>query len=170
MDEHLLRVGGEVGELVDGLPLPGQLGRISLGPHGARLAEMGLAGEAVVAMAAEDGETSDDVIARLELAHLEAYLFHDPGGLVAQDGGGGEGIEAVDEVQVAVADAGGDGAHEHLATHGLVDVDFLDRQGLMRAMEHGSFHGGLLLDFTGPGASHREQAQRVRRRARRVKP
>jgi hypothetical protein len=90
---------------------------------------------------AEDGQAGDDVIARLELAHLQPHRLDDAGGLVAEDGGGGERVEAVHEVQIAVADAGGHRAHQHLAADGLVDVDVLDRERLVWPVEHGCFHG-----------------------------
>ena len=65
-------------------------------------------------------------------------------GLVAEDRGRGELIVAVDEVQVAVAHAARDRAHEHFAPDGLRDVDVLDGEGLLRSVEHGGFHGQLL--------------------------
>ena len=63
-----------------------------------------------------------------------------PGRLVAQDGRRGELVKAVDEVQVAVTHAAGDDAHHDLVVDGFVDVDLLDRQRLMRAMENGGLH------------------------------
>src|SRR4030095_10722238 len=113
--------------------------------------EMGLAGEQVLALAAEEREAADHVIAGPELAHLRAHRLHDARGLVAQDGGGGGGIEAVHEVEVRVADAGSDGAHEHLAAHGLVDVDGLDGERLMRTVKDGVFHVTLLCSDGSPG-------------------
>ena len=83
----------------------------------------------------------------LKSLDLQPDRLDDAGGLVAEDGGGRERVEAVDEVQVAVADAGGDGAHEHLAADGLVDVDVLDRERLVRTVEDGCFHDGLLWGF-----------------------
>ena len=83
------------------------------------------------------------MVARLEVRDGRAHGLDDACGLVAQDGRGGEGIVAIDEVQVAVADAAGDDAHEDLARDRLRDVDLLDRQRLMRPVEHGGFHGGI---------------------------
>ena len=80
-----------------------------------------------------------------------ADRLDDAGRLVAEDGGRRERVEAVDEVQVAVADAAGDGAHEHLAPDGLVDVDVLDRERLVGAVEHGGFHVVLLCWMVGAG-------------------
>ena len=53
-----------------------------------------------------------------------------------------EAAEPVDDMQVAVAHAGRDGAHQHLAAPRLVDVDRLDRQRFMHLAKHGSagFH------------------------------
>ena len=63
---------------------------------------------------------------------IHVVRLDDAGGLVTEDGGGGEGVVTIDEMQVAVTDARSDDTHEHLAANGLVDIDFLDRQRLMR--------------------------------------
>jgi len=63
---------------------------------------------------------------------------------VAEDRRGRERIVAVDEVQVTVADAAGDDADEYLVRHGLVDLDVLDGQGLVRPVKYGSLHDPLL--------------------------
>jgi hypothetical protein len=91
-----------------------------------------------------DWQTGDHVITGLELRHVRSDGLDDAGGLVAQDRGGRELIVAVDEVQVAVAHAAGDRAHEHLAADGLRDLDVLDRQGLVGTVENCGFHAGLL--------------------------
>src|SRR4029453_16492379 len=98
-------------------------------------------GQAVRAVAAEDRETGDDVVAALELGHVRADRFDNAGGLVAEDRGGRELIIAVDEVQVAMAHATGDRAHEDLALDGLRDLDVLDGEWLLGTVEHGGFHG-----------------------------
>src|SRR5881296_2126750 len=67
VDEHLLGVCGEVGELGDRRALPAELGRRVLGPDRPAAAEVGAAGEAVLAVAAEDGQAGDDVVSRLEI-------------------------------------------------------------------------------------------------------
>ena len=55
---------------------------------------------------------------------------------------------AIDHVQVAVADAGGDSAHQHLAAPWLVDLHLLDGQRFVHLAEDGSghFHNGRLID------------------------
>ncbi len=80
----------------------------------------------------------------LNSVDLRADRLDDAGRLVAEDRRRRERVVAVDEVQVAVADAAGDGAHEHLAPDGLLDLDVLDRQGLVGTVEDGGFHGELL--------------------------
>ena len=80
---------------------------------------------------------------------IVAHRLDDAGALVAQHERAihREAAVAVDHVQVAVADAGGDGAHQHLAAPRLVDVDLLDGQRLVHLAEDGSghFHGGRLM-------------------------
>ena len=57
-----------------------------------------------------------------------------------------EASDAVDDMQVAVADAGRDGADQHLAPRWRVDIDRLDRQRRVRLAEDGGFdlHRDLL--------------------------
>ena len=56
-----------------------------------------------------------------------------------------EASESIDHVQVAVAHAGGDGAHQHLAAPRLVQIDLLDRQRFVHFAENrgGRLHGVL---------------------------
>jgi hypothetical protein len=104
-----------------------------------------VAGETLLAGAAEDGEAADDVIARLNVGDLVADGLDDAGGLVAEDGGGGMRVGALYEVEVAVADAAGGGADDDLVGDRLVELDVLDREGLLGAVEEGGFHGRLLV-------------------------
>ena len=92
-------------------------------------------------MTAEDGEAGDDVVTGLHVGDVLAHGFDDAGGFVAENRGRHHRVEAVDEVEVAVADATGDGANEDFVRHGLVDFDLFDGQGLVGAMENGGFHG-----------------------------
>ena len=80
------------------------------------------------------------MIAGLHVRHLIANRLDDAGSLVPKDGGCGHGVEPIDEVEVAVADAAGDGAHEDLARHRLIDLHFLDRERLVRRVEDCGFH------------------------------
>ena len=147
MDEHLLGVGREVEELVDQVAVLREARRLAgdaLGEGGV-LAAVRVAAEAHIAVAAEDRQAADDVIARLDVGHFLADLLNDAGGLVAEDGGRREHPQTLDEVQVGVADAAGDGADEYLAAAGLIDVDVVDLEWLAGAVEDGGFHGGSLV-------------------------
>src|SRR5262245_14985353 len=144
VDQHLLGVGREIGELVDRRALPRQLRRFVGRPDGPALAEVRAPGQAVLAVAAEDREARDDVVTGLELRHVRADRFDDPRRLVPEDGGRRERVEAFDEVEIAVADAARHRAHQHFARDGLGDVDVLDRELFVRTVEDGSFHVALL--------------------------
>ena len=65
-------------------------------------------------------------------------------GLVAEDRGGRERVIAVDEVEIAVAHAARDGAHEHLASDRLRDLNVLDGEGFVGTVKYRGFHGQLL--------------------------
>ncbi len=98
--------------------------------------------QALLAGAAEPRQARDHVIAGAQGRHLVADGLHHPGALVAEDEGLVERIspEAIDDVQVAVTDAGRHRAHEHLASPRLVDVDVLDRERRVHLPEDGGFH------------------------------
>src|SRR5439155_11066 len=144
VDQHLLGVGREIGELVDRRALPRELRRLVGRPNRPALAEVRAPGQAVLAVAAEDREARDDVVARLELRHVRADRVDDPRRLMPEDGGRRERVEAFDEVEIAVADAARHRAHQYLARDGLGDVDVLDRELFVRPVEDGSFHVALL--------------------------
>src|SRR5260370_40414449 len=95
---------------------------------------------ALFAVAAEHRRTCDDVVARLEIGDGLADLLDYPGGLMAEDRGPGQRIEAFDEMQIAVADARCGGAHEDLVILRIVDVHLLDCQRLIGTMKYGGLH------------------------------
>ena len=66
-----------------------------------------------------------------------------------------EAAVAVHHVEVAVADAGGDGTHQHLATPGLVDLDGLDGQWFVDFPKYGGvdLHGARFLRWLVADAS-----------------
>ena len=79
VDQGELGVGREISELCDRIAIPGQpriLIRTALGLRAA--AQVGPTAKAVRAVAAEDRETHDHVVARLELLNQVADLFDDP--------------------------------------------------------------------------------------------
>ena len=99
-----------------------------------------MAGQAVVAVAAEDRQAAIDVVARLHVRRPgRRPLRRSPAASWPRIAGAGCGYEPIDEVQVAVADAAGDGAHENLAAQRLVDRPRLRWSGA------GSRRGTLLL-------------------------
>ena len=79
---------------------------------------------------------------------IRAYGFDDARSLMSEHEGlvGGVAPEAVDDVQIGMANAGRGGADEHFPPPWLVDVHLLDGQGLVHFAEHGGGdgHGGSL--------------------------
>ena len=141
VDEHLLGVGGEAGELLDAAAAPGQRGLVAGAAHGPPRAQERLAAEAAFAGSAEHGEAGDDAVAGRELRDLRSHRLDVAGGLVAQHGGGGHDVVAVVEVDVGVADAAGGGADDHLLRARFAAVDVLDRERLVGGVEYGGLHG-----------------------------
>ncbi len=91
-------------------------------------------------MAAEGGQTGDDVIARLDVNDVAAHGFHHAGGLMAQDGGQGIRVGAVLKMQIGVTHACSHGAHEHLSGPWLAVLDVLDFQRFVDLAQYGGFH------------------------------
>jgi hypothetical protein len=130
--QHHLGVGGEIGEgmqllAVEAQALGGAGGQLHLGVG----ADEGPPRRAVVAGAAEHRQAGDDVVALFHIADLGAHFLHDARRFVAQDHGQGMGIEALDEMQIRVAQPGEGGADQHLACRRLVDGDLLDDERLV---------------------------------------
>src|SRR5258708_4495604 len=107
-----------------------------------------MAGEALRAGAAKPAEAGDDMVADANARHLAADRLHDPGALVPEHDRPVERptSDTVDDMQVAVAHAGRDGAHQHLARHRLVEIDAFDGQRLVRLPEDRGLdlHDGVL--------------------------
>ena len=142
MHQHLLGVRRKVGKLAHRLALERQPGLFALAPLRRRAvgAAVGMARHAIVAVAAENRETGDDVVAGLHIVDGLAHFLDDSGGFMAQYGGGGKGVVAVDKVQVAVANTARDGAHQDFAIQRLVDLDVFDNQRLLGTIEYGGLH------------------------------
>src|SRR5215467_7772087 len=105
-----------------------------------------MTGHALLAVAAEDRQAADYVVARLDVGDLAADFFDDAGGFVAEHRGRGVWIEPVDEVQIAVAYAAGDGFDQDFTVLRLVDFDILDAQRRFGTVKNGSFHSFALLN------------------------
>jgi hypothetical protein len=97
------------------------------------------------------------VVADLDRAHFRTDLLDDASALVAEDDGQLRGIGAFDEVEVRMADPGGDRAHQDLVRAGLGDLDILDLEGFAHLAQNSGFHDGVLpgeIRMAGPaGAS-----------------
>jgi hypothetical protein len=79
-------------------------------------------------MAAIGRNAGDDMIAWLDRANLRPDLLDDTGTFMAENDRERSRIAALDDVEVRVADAGGDGADEHLVRAGLGYADIFDFQ------------------------------------------
>jgi hypothetical protein len=142
MQQHPFRERAEIRKLRQTHPLLRQAGPritrpLTVRPAGA---QMGTAQQTLRAIAAIDRSTRDNVVARLERGHLAADRLDYSRWLVAQDGRRLGGQRAVQAVQVAMANSGRDGAYQHLALTGLVDLDVLDGQRLFKRAKNCSFH------------------------------
>ena len=145
VDEHHLGEGREAQELVDRGAIPGEAWRLVVLPlQPLPVAEDRPPGEAVLAVTAEDREAADDVVARFDMGDVGADRLDDPGGLVARHGRGVVAVLAFHEVEIAVAEPGGDGAHQHLARTRPVDLDLGDLQHGGDLRQNGGAHGLLL--------------------------
>ena len=97
-----------------------------------------MAAEALLALAAEPREAGDDVVAGLHVGDTGADRLHDAGALVAEhQRAPSADHQALGDVEVAVADAGGHRPHQHLPVAGRVEGDGLDGERLVRLPEHG---------------------------------
>src|SRR5262249_29836974 len=94
-------------------------------------------------------EREDHVIAGPHVDDAGAHCFNDAGGLVAEHHRQRQRPVAVDDVPVAVADAGGHHAHPGFAElrAWLLDIDDLKRS--VGFVEHGGFHA--VVSFRGFG-------------------
>ena len=80
------------------------------------------------------------MVAGLHVGDLLADFLDDAGRLVSEDRGRGARIKSVDEMEIAVAYAAMRRLDEDFAVLRLVDLDVLDGQRLIGAMEDGGFH------------------------------
>src|SRR5215471_4429944 len=116
-----------------------------------------MAGKALRAVPAKAREAGDDMIAGLDRCHVFADRLDNSGPFVAEDDRPieREPPDAIDHVQIAVADAGCGGADEDLVPPRLVDLDRLDHERLMHLAKDGS----LDLHACPPGMSVGRSAQ-----------
>ena len=105
-------------------------------------AEVRMARQALGAAPTEAGQARDHVIAGPQRGDVGADRFDDARALVAQHVRSIErkSSEAVDDVEVAVTDAGGGGADQDLAAPRLVDLHGFDRERLVHLAEDCGLH------------------------------
>src|SRR6267142_2404151 len=150
VEQHVLGVARDADELADRSALLRQARRAGFGPRDeAGDAEVGMPAQALLATAAEAGETGHHVIPGAHGRHVGSDGLHHARALMAQDDRAVQRkpAEAVHDVQIAVADAGRGGANQDLAAPGLVDFDGFDRQRLLDFAKNGGLHlhAGILL-------------------------
>src|ERR1700730_3381588 len=101
--------------------------------------------KALGAIAAKTRKESHHVIAGLDRRHIRADRLDDTCAFMAEHDRPveREPSDTVDDVQIAVTDAGGRRADQHLAPPWLVDLNRLDRQRLLHLTKDGSLdlHG-----------------------------
>ncbi len=85
------------------------------------------------------------MIAGLHVGYLFADFFDDSGGLVAEHRGRRVRVETVNEMQVAMAYAAGDGLDQDFAVLRLVEFDVVDTERLIGPVENGGFHSDCSL-------------------------
>jgi hypothetical protein len=88
------------------------------------------------------------MVAGFDRTHFTAHRLDDTRRFMAQNGWGAGRQRAPEAVQIAMADAAGDGSDEHLARARFIDFDLLHREGLIYFTENGGIysHKDLLLE------------------------
>jgi hypothetical protein len=101
-----------------------------------------VAGQALLASAAEAGQAADHVVAGLDSRHVLTHRLDDARSLMSEDHRVRDVAPArpVDQVQVAMANAGRHRAHQDLSTARLVYIDGLNWHRLVRLAKHRRFH------------------------------
>ena len=91
-------------------------------------------------MAAKSGEAGDHMISRLHVRDVGANLFDYPRRFVPQHDGQAVGIEALDEMQIAMASTRSNGLYQNFPRPGFVDRDIFDGEWLADFVEYGRSH------------------------------
>ncbi len=149
---------GEVGEgrtthiMKDRLALVGKAGRavghqpLALG-RADRGAEVRLAAQARLTLAAFGGVERDDMVARHQAGDASPHFADDARALMAQDRREDAlAVEPVQRIGIGMADAGRHDLDQDFARLGAFQIDFDDFEGLLRFEGDGGagFHGGQL--------------------------
>ena len=126
--------GRDVGA-VGAVHAEGVIGERAVGVR-ARRAEGLLPAEAVVALPARAHEQVHDLVTDLDAVDTGPHLLDDPRALVPADRGNRAREVAVEHVEVGSAESGGGHPDEDLAGLGPIELDGLDREGLMELTHH----------------------------------
>jgi hypothetical protein len=114
-------------------------------PNDAAGANVGVAAEALRTIAAKAGQAGNDVVALAHGGDIVTHSLDHTGALVTQHEGTVEveAAEAIHDVQIAVANAGGDGADQDLTAARFIDFDGFDGQRLVDLSKYGGgdMHG-----------------------------
>src|SRR5262245_26806664 len=140
MQKHALGEAANREELFQRLAMLGQPRRLrGTAGHKPGGAQVRMAAETLLAVAAEAGEAGNNVVARPHRGHVLAHRLDNAGTLVAEHLWEVRVVAgvAVNDVQVAVANAGCHCAHQHLAPSWCVDVDRFYGQGSMDLTKDG---------------------------------
>jgi hypothetical protein len=110
--------------------------------HNAAGTDIRMSAQALRTGAAEARQARHDMIADTYCGHIRANGLDDTRTFMSQDEGTieWEAAQAIDHVQIAVADTGRDGPHQNFATQRLVHLHLFDSQRLMNLTKHGSGH------------------------------
>jgi hypothetical protein len=92
-------------------------------------------------MTAEDGQAGDDMVTRLDVAHLGTDGLDHASRLVSKHDRHGGRIQSFVKMHVAMADTGRHCTHEDFVWPRGTDIDILNAEGFMDFAEYGSFHG-----------------------------
>ena len=147
LDQRMLRDRGPLGERAEDAH-PADVGAARVEPgravghdpfqdRGTHVAQVLPPGRAVAAGTAVGDEAAHHVVTRFDLGDAGADLLDDAGALVAADDREPGNQVAVDQVQVGVAEPGGDVPDQHLAVLGGVQVEFHDFERLVRVVQYG---------------------------------
>ena len=147
LDQRMLRDRGPLGERAEDAH-PADVGAAGVEPGRAvghdpfqdglaHVAQVLPPGRAVAAGAAVGDEAAHHVVTGLDLGDAGADLLDDAGALVAADDREPRDQVAVDQVQVGMAEPGGDVPDQHLAVLGRVQVEFHDFERLVRVVQYG---------------------------------
>ena len=122
VEQDLIGQRPDVGHLPDGDPIEGEARLLPLGALGHCGIQAGrrLAGGAAGACAASHDEAGHHVVADADVAHVWTDRLDNASPFVAEDHGSGAMERAIEIVIVAVAQPGGNGSHQDLATDRIV--------------------------------------------------